>query len=317
MRGRGLVVILCLSGLLGAGVARSAEGGGATRPQAAHPPASVTFPPALSRVVHTRVLHTRIRTVRNSNSRRIGRSLASLRPTWVSGLLRYARNQYPTNKEERAWDQVRAIVRSHSPTAQFDVVLNAEQYRTPAAIERQMHRMRLKLDPDGWFFDFFSTAFHSHPRMVRAAIRSAHDHGEWVGGNVFGIAARRPLPIRADYFAVQDAGIHLNLRAVRRLGAQRAVMYHLHNQPDDQRSGGCRFIERFGTPRRLAMIRRRAAQQLRYAFRMSYPTFYPERFRARPRGPGSFLYSYNAFRDPPVAREISELLDRYDYDPAT
>ena len=47
--------------------------------------------------------------------------------------------------------------------------------------------------------------------MIRAAINSAHAHGEWIGGNVFGIARRRPLPSRSDFFSVQDAGIHLNL----------------------------------------------------------------------------------------------------------
>jgi hypothetical protein len=44
---------------------------------------------------------------------------------------------------------------------------------------------------------------------------------------------------------------------------------------------------------------------------------FPECLRARPRGPGTFLYSYNAFRDPPVANAIRRMLDRYDFDPAT
>ena len=46
---------------------------------------------------------------------------------------------------------------------------------------------------------------------------------------------------------------------------------------------------------------------------MSYPVLFPECMRARPHGPGSFLYSYNAFRDPPVVlRAVRKLLNRYD-----
>ncbi len=147
--------------------------------------------PAQSRIISARVWHTRISTVAHTNSRRIGRSIASLHPTWVTGLLRYARNQYPHRDEVRAWHQIRRIVRTASPGAQFDVVLNAMQYRTPRAIRMMMRRLRAKLNNDGWFLDFYSQGFRKHPRMIRAAINSAHGHGEWIGGNVFGISHHR------------------------------------------------------------------------------------------------------------------------------
>ena len=110
------------------------------------------FAEAQSRIISARVWHTRIPTVPNANSRRIGRSLSALRPTWVTGLLRYARNQYPHRGEVRAWNQIRRIVRASSPHAQFDVVLNALQYRTPrgdqaddATPARQARQRRLVL----------------------------------------------------------------------------------------------------------------------------------------------------------------------------
>src|SRR5688500_12038302 len=70
-------------------------------------PTMPRFAAALPRIVSARVWHTRLSTVRNSNARRIGRSLASLHPTWVTGLLRYRRNQYPTRREARAWREIR------------------------------------------------------------------------------------------------------------------------------------------------------------------------------------------------------------------
>ncbi len=49
-----------------------------------------------------------------------------------------------------------------------------------------MHRIRKKLDNDGWFFDFYSRAYQKRPRMIRAAIANAHAHGEWIGGTSSG-----------------------------------------------------------------------------------------------------------------------------------
>ena len=291
-------------------------GAGATDRPPVLPPVAA-FAPAQSRIISVRVWHTRIATVPHTNSRRIGRSLASLHPTWVTGLLRYARDQYPHRSEVHAWHQIRRIVRTASPGAQFDVVLNAEQYRTPRAIRMMMRRLRAKLNNDGWFFDFYSQAFRKHPRMIRAAINSAHGHGEWIGGNVFGISHHQPLPHQSDFFSVQDAGIHLNLKAVRRLSHRRPVIYHLQNDPDKPHSAGCRFIRQFSDKRRRGMIRGRAQQQLKYGYRVSYPVLFPECLRRRPGGRRTFLRSYNVFRHPKVAHAIRQLLDTYDFDPST
>ncbi len=224
--------------------------------------ASAALASALPRIVSARVWHTRLSVVRNSNARRVGRSLASLHPTWVTGLLRYRRNQYPNRREARTWREIRRIVRASNPTVQFDVVLNALQYRTPAAITKTMRRIRHRLGNEGWFFDFYSSAFQKHPKMVRAAIASAHRHGEWVGGNVFGIAGRNPkLPARADFLSVQDNNaFRLNLKAVKRLSRRHLVTYHLHSDPNKQRGGSCRFIEGLRSQERRRLIKRRAAQ---------------------------------------------------------
>ena len=97
---------------------------------------------------------------------------------------------------------------------------------------RMMHRVRKKLDNDGWFFDFYSTAFRQRPRMIRAAIASAHAHGEFIGGNVFGLPHRRPVPVRSDFASVQDfRNLILNRPAVRRLVRLLPVVYHLNNNP--------------------------------------------------------------------------------------
>src|SRR5688572_9735514 len=264
-------------------------------------PGPATFPQKMQRIVAARVLHTRLSVVRNTNARRIGRSLAGLRPTWVSGMIRYARGQHPKKDEVRAWREITGIVRATNPAVGFDVTLNAKQYRNGQEIQRMMHRVRKKLNNDGWFFDFYSRAYRKRPRMIRAAIANAHAHGEWIGGNIFGIERKgRPLPMRSDFLAVQDFRLRLNLRAVARFNGRVPLLYHIENDPDRPLSGGCQFIKEMSTAKRTALVRRRARQQARYGFRFQYPVLLPQCLRHR--RDRTFLQAYNAFRDPPMAR---------------
>jgi hypothetical protein len=273
-------------------------------------PGPASFPQTMERIVMARVHHTRLSVVRNTNARRIGRSLSTLHPTWVSGMIRYAKGQHPIRHEVRAWREISRIVRTNNPGAGFDVTLNAKQYRSGREILRMMHRVRKKLNNDGWFFDFYSNAYEKRPRMIRAAIASAHAHGEWIGGNIFGIKKKRPLPMRSDFLAIQDFRGHLDLHAVARLPDRVPLVYHLENDPDRPMSAGCNFIKNMTTAKRSALVRRRAHQQARYGFRFQYPVLYPECLRYR--GRRTFLQSYNAFRDPPMARTILRMLNRYD-----
>ena len=80
--------------------------------------------------------------------------------------------------------------------------------------------------------------------------------------------------------------------------------------PDRPLSGGCHFIKEMTTAKRTALIRHRAHQQARYGFRFSYPALFPECMRYRRNR--TYLESYNAFRDPPMARTIMKMLNRYD-----
>lgn len=310
----------CLCAAVAAGIAvPDSAPAGADALRAAPKPPRLPAPPTFSpdmwrRPVSIRVRHTKLNPHRNrkTNARRLGRGVASLHPTWVTGTLRYARNQYPDNKEARTWREIRRIVRAANPNAQFDVVLNAEQYRTPAAIRLTMRRLRAKLHPDGWFFDFLSSGFRMHPRMVRAAVNVAHAHGEWIGGNIFGLGKNRPLPARVDFYSVQDAGLSLRTKPIRELARKKPILYHLNSNPQRPRSGGCRFIRNLSTKRRRAHIRQRAAQQVKHNFRVAYPVLFPQCLKPRRNGRGTDLVAYNAFRDPPMAQEIRRMLDRYD-----
>jgi hypothetical protein len=89
VKARGLIALAAVAAVC-AGLALGDSGAAsAARPQVKSPPPALAW--LMSRVVSARVHHTRIAVVQNTNARRIGRSLAALRPTWVTGTLRYAR----------------------------------------------------------------------------------------------------------------------------------------------------------------------------------------------------------------------------------
>ena len=119
----------------------------------------------------------------------------------------------------RAWRTIVSAVRAASPDAKFAVELNPIEFRKrPRAPTRMMDRIRITaLGNDGWLMDFWSLVSRKRPGLVRAALANAHANGEFVGGNVFGIARRPRIPSATDYVAVQDFGFHLNLKAIRRL----------------------------------------------------------------------------------------------------
>jgi hypothetical protein len=300
---RALAAAACALTLAGGALATPGQG-------AVNPTTPEAFPYLLTRPVIARVLHTKIWVARNANSRSIGRSLASLRPSWVSGTFRYARGQQIDRPEVRAWNEITRIVRATNPRVRFDVVLNATQYHSGQQLLNMMNRIRRKLNPDGWFFDFYSTAYQRRPKVIEKAIADAHARQEFIGGNIFGVNRRRPLPMRSDFLSVQDFNLRLNGDAVRAIASQIPTTYHLHSHPDRVGVGGCRFIQRYNSTKRRKHIRRRATQQLGIGYRFQYPVLFPQ--CKKQGGTGQRLYAYNAFRDPPVMRTIRRQLDRYD-----
>lgn len=274
------------------------------------------FPQQLERIASVRVYQTGHWTVPGENAGSVGRALASLKPTWLSSLIRYPKGMSPTGAEVAAWNKITAIVRAASPEAQFGIELNSLQYREASQVERMMSKIRARFDNDGWMFDFYTPGYRKYPEVVEAAIASAHDNGEWIGGNAFGITANPKIPPGSDFIAVQDFGFKINLVAVRRLAQQVPVVYHIGNNPQLANSDGCEWINEFTTAKRAAFLKHRASQQAAYNFHMAYPVLFPECERD-PNAPNSDIFAYNAIDDTPMMETIGGLLNQSDPTPLT
>jgi hypothetical protein len=295
--------------VVGAVLLAGSAASGAPAPEPS--PSQRAFPDQTTRVVSVRVYQGGDWVLPGESPRSVGRALAALKPTWVGDLLRFQKNEPLTGAEVRAWTTIKDMVTAAAPDAQFGIELNALEYRKPAEVERMMSRIRTRFDNEGWMMDFYTSAYKESPQVVEAAIANAHDNGEWIGGNAFGLSSNPKVPPGSDFMAVQDFNFKIDLPAVRRLGKQVPVVYHLGNTPQLANSDGCQWIRELDTDRRAAFLKRRAGQQDTYAFHMSYPVFFPECQRHRGLHDQE-LIAYNAIRDAPILGTIGNLMNSFD-----
>jgi hypothetical protein len=276
-------------------------------------PAGRPHLPGGARIAAVRVYQGGVLTARRETPESIARTLARLRPTLVTAPLRYHVGDRVRPREVSAWHTIRRAVREASPKARFLVSLNALNYGRAGRVEAMMDKVRRRIDPDGWVFDFYSRAAGRRATVMQAAVADATRHGELVGGNVFGIARDPSIPRGTDYVVVQGRDFHINLPAVRELAKRFAVYLQVANDPRKPDSDGCRFIRELSAEERAAYVAQRARQQAKYHYRLAYPVFFPACVRDEAASPGrGGVVAYNATRDATMMRTIRRLMSRYD-----
>ena len=278
-----------------------------------HPPIGQV----MRRVVHARAFQHLRWTIDHETPEAVGRALASLRPTYVSGLVRVANDEMLSPAQVRNFDTIRRIVREASPECVFDVVLNGQQYETPAAMRNKMRAVDEALGPDAWFFDFFYSAYtHGFRNPLDASVEWAHEHRQYIGGNTTG---DQSVP-RSDFAAlspvshagmVADGTLDLKRDEILRLH-QRGfpVLMHINNDPHfAPTTESCYFmgasgIARFdwGYHRRVQWITERARDQSDWHFHFMYPVYFPE---------CPIWHSYNAPRDGMMMDVFADLVRRF------
>jgi hypothetical protein len=268
-------------------------------------------PPDGSRAAAVRIYQGGNWTAPGETPETVGAALAQLKPTYVGSLVRLKAGEAITDQEVADNETVQNAVLAANPDAKFSLELNAVEYKTAADVEQMMATARERFHPDGWFFDFYTTAAEKNEGVMEAAIRDAHENGEFLGGNAFGISNHPTIPPGTDFVAVQDTKFKIDMAAVRELAKRVPVGFHLANAPELFDSDGCVFIQKYSTNERSAYIKMRAGQQQANKFTFAYPVLFPECERKQNSSdPG--VYVYNASKDEPVLDQIGQLMDRYD-----
>lgn len=260
---------------------------------------------ALRRIAHGRIFqHDKWTLGENQSVRGVAEALADLKPSYVTGLLRFDRDEEPLEAHIEAFNRIRKKVRETSPEAKFDLVLNALHYRSVDEVVKRMRYLNSKFAPDIWYFDFFQTAYAkgkgkgadalpATPEVVMAAIKWAHDHGQLIGGNTFG----HQMPPNSDFAGVNDNDdFSLNLEAIAQLRASGfQVVMHLNNNPqngspdsplfdnppeheeeivNEEASASCQFM--YGkTGQRKSYVKQLAKGQEEGDYHLMFPVFFP------------------------------------------
>lgn len=280
-------------------------------------PARPTVRQMLRRVVHARAVQNLRWTIDRETPESVGRALASLRPTYVSGLLRVAGDDTLSPEHVRDFNTIRRIVRDASPDCQFDVVLNGQHYDTPAALRRKMESLTEAVHPDAWFFDFFYSAYlDGYRNPLDEGVAWAHEHRQYIGGNTTGDDS---VP-RSDFAAlspvshagmVADGELDLKREEIQRLhGRGFPVLMHINNDPQfAPTTESCYFMGASGRARldwshdrRVRWITERAGDQEAWHFRFMYPVFFPE---------CPIWHTYNAPRDGNMMDVFADLVRRF------
>ncbi len=227
--------------------------------------------------------------------------LAELRPTYVSGLLRFDALETvdAASDQARVFNGVRTCLEvALDQNVRFDVVLNAIHYTKPQAMEgkpkystkRQAARAlkdRLAeidsiLQPDIIFFDFYSVPFnHSNwfPDALEEGIRWIHEdaeHARYVGGNVWGLN----VPKKSDFVVLDNfdrkhmSGFDFVKHQAARLGPDYPVLMHIENNPTKRDGKGTRWTSN-GPSYRREVLEEHATNQNQADYWYMYPVFFP------------------------------------------
>jgi hypothetical protein len=228
-------------------------------------------------------------------------AIAPLKPTYVSGLVRLDADQVIDDTMVEIWNGVRSCISGRvNHKVRFDVVLNAQHYtaefegvktarKGAELLFRRLQSANDRLDPDGYFFDFYSTPWTDrdrkyHPDALLEGIRRIRGGDRFVAGNVW----RGYVPKGSSFVSITDRGGRENVeRGMDRLRGQGVpVLMHIRNDPHIDGSEGRRFIERD-----LAYRKRVLRRHVRWdstGYQYMYPVFFPL-------GPGRV--SYDALQD--------------------
>lgn len=183
-----------------------------------------------------------------------------------------------------------------SPNARFDVEVNLKPTGKKAftdvnALVAFMNDIDNQLHVDGWWFDFFSTAWSDKPEWVTAAIQLAHSKNQTVGGNVWG----GTVPTGADAVSFVDwpnqgspygngvdqtqFGFGIAPEEVKRLKASAgtaAVLGHLNCNPQNGPGTlSCVYIDQWNTTTRAQYLDYWLDQAQSLGFTYFWNVFFP------------------------------------------
>jgi hypothetical protein len=274
-----LLLLLALASPLHA----SAAGKGQPAPTPGMTPGGVINHPLNSqtkaifqRVLQARLYHAGAWTLAGSSQTpaTVARTILSLRPSFVTGIVRLPDRGDLSNAEIEGFDTIRTAFHAAEQPCRFDVVINAGQERSADSFLRRMKEFNTRLHPDAWTFQVDPEAESLSPEVFEEGIAQAHANGQMVGYD----GPLSMVPDGVDYIVVRAWDLKVNVQEIEHLRAKHRVPLIVVLPGTD---GGqappevIKYVEKMGTAGRSELLTELARQQTPLGYHLAYPVFYP------------------------------------------
>jgi len=254
------------------------------------------------RIIQARVYHqgTWTLTDRSQTPMTVGRTLASLRPGFVTGLLRVSDRGIPGNAETEAYESIRSAIRETSKDCRFDVVVDAGNETSETAFVRRMQEISMRIHVDAWTFYLAPENESLDPDVIAEAISYAHSKGQMAGYD----GPLSIIPEGVDYIVVRAWNLEVNRNQIEALKSRHIpLIVELPTTFGSQIPAECSgYVEEMDASEKGAVLTRLAAAQSSDGYRFAYPVFYPL-FPAK--------QAYDATKEPLLMVTIRSLLARF------
>lgn len=236
-----------------------------------------TQPKAIfQRVIQARLYHNGWWTLSDSSQTPVtaGRTIASLRPSFVTGLIRVSDRGDLGNAEAECFHTVRDAVLASSKGCRFDVVLNAGDFRSGDHMQRRMREISARIHPDAWTFYVSPEDASLNPDVFEEGISQAHALGQMVGYD----GPLSLIPEGVDYIVIRAWDLKVNRAQIEALRDKQRVplLVELPTTFGNQPNIACTtYTESMTTPGRTSLLGELAASQSSWGYHFAYPVFYP------------------------------------------
>ncbi|MEY2905950.1 MAG: hypothetical protein RLZZ408_421 [Verrucomicrobiota bacterium] len=228
------------------------------------------------RVLQARLYHQGMWTLSDPSQTPVtaARTIASLKPTFVTGLLRIPDRGSLSNAEVDAFNAVRAAVLASAKGCRFDIVLNAGVEQTGALVVRRMKEISARVHPDSWTFHIAPDDSSLNPEVFEDGIAYAHSQGQMAGYD----GPLSMIPEGVDYIVVRASELKVHHRQIEVLKDKHHVtlLVELPTATGGKSDPDCEaYIGKLSSSERCAAITSLAENQNSWGYRFAYPVFYP------------------------------------------
>jgi len=228
------------------------------------------------RVIQARLFHNGNWTLGDSSQTpvTVARTIASLHPSFVTGLLRIVDHGALSQREEEAFYTIRSAVQASSKGCRFDVVLNASEERSGELIIRHMKEITTRIHPDAWTLYVTPDDTMVNPEVFEEGIAAAHAAGQMVGYD----GPLSLVPEGIDYLVVRAWDLKVSRHQIDLLKASKRIPLIVELpttfgvQPSSEVTS---YVNELSSEDRATLLTSLAVNQGAWGYRFAYPVFYP------------------------------------------